>query len=514
MGSPIWRDNLDKNCLYDSIQAHYIAAPEFVGMADPVPRRYGIRRGLADTLSLDIPPPGPPRNRGTTAGRVVGGAAGWIAQIGKPHFLAPMKSAIAVFIGDWGADADIEPLRRAITAAFAAADLAGRTPEQLAGYLDQIDSIANAIRTLQGDKPGRLIAQGFKLGPPPFLLPTASVGEIRTTISRAIIDFFAGRFAEDDPRAPRAPPPRMLLGGPTGAGKAEELGSRLAPQIVFDRDARRRAHRVIVMVPAHRLGKQLAERYRAMAEKAGRGSVTVEVYEGRGDPFDEGEPPRRDYLCEDLPSVKLAIQAAAEISPAVCGSTKKNRKRCRYRDNCAYFQQFDRCGKADILLVAHNFVFTPLPEPLLRNINSVIIEEDFTSHGTGTVGLPLDTFSDALLSKYPVLHTKKNGGQPDIEATAELRQLFAKSTVSSPGYSVGLTHLRRLPRPGSPGRSAHKPASCHGSAGSPTGWPPACRSPRVAPARRHAATTLPCRRSLPACTRWPRLYPTKRRLVR
>jgi hypothetical protein len=265
----------------------------------------------------------------------------------------------------------------------------------------------------------QLAAEGVTVCKPPFVLPTASVAEIRTSMSRAITRFFARRFTGGDP-------PRVLLGGSTGTGKSEELGMRLPDQIVVDR-AHRRPHRVIVAVPAHRLGKQLAERYRAMAANRSA-SVSVEVYEGRGDPFDDGEPTRRDYLCEDLLAVKLAIQAGAQVNSAVCGSLKKDEERCRFRENCGYFQQFARCGNADILLVAHNFIFEPLPQPLLGNVGAVIVEEDFTAHGTGTVTLPLDTFSPEMLAKYPVLYTRKNQplGKPDNAATEQLRALFAK----------------------------------------------------------------------------------------
>jgi hypothetical protein len=148
-------------CLYHPSQPHFVVAPRFIGMSDPLAgRRFGIREGLEQAVSLVIPPPHyrPPRAPVPTAYHGPGGgAAGWLAQIGKPHFLEPMKSAIACFIGDYGVDADLEPLRAAIEKAFNNAGPGGRDQETLDRYLDQVDSIADACRDYQGDVPGRLV---------------------------------------------------------------------------------------------------------------------------------------------------------------------------------------------------------------------------------------------------------------------------------------------------------------------------------------------------------------------
>ncbi|MBO0735434.1 MAG: hypothetical protein J2P48_02530 [Alphaproteobacteria bacterium] len=89
----------------------------------------------------------------------------------------------------------------------------------------------------------------------------------------------------------------------------------------------------------------------------------------------------------------------------------------------------------------HPLIFAPLLKPLLGNVNAEIVEEDFTSHGTGTVGLPLDTFREALLAKYPVLYTEKNTprGKPDIERQRGCTSCSPKSTVSSPGWLTDST---------------------------------------------------------------------------
>ena len=48
--------------LFSAVQAHYVAAPDFVApLPDPLPRRCGLRQGLDDSVSLIIPPPHPKR---------------------------------------------------------------------------------------------------------------------------------------------------------------------------------------------------------------------------------------------------------------------------------------------------------------------------------------------------------------------------------------------------------------------------------------------------------------------
>jgi len=407
------------------------------------------RAGLDNTLSLVLPPPGylpspPPGVK--EIGGPSSGADYWIAQIGGPlGFLEPMKKAIAAYIGDWGAEVDIEPLREKITQAFKAAEAGERSPETLARYLAQIDSIANAIRALQGGTPGRLVrdpAPGLKRVDPPFPLPTGTRAEVHAAISTGIDDFFNFPLRWGDNR-----PRRVLLGGLTGSGKSEALGKKLPHQIAVwrakNREAKRRKapaqpHRVIVAVETHHLGAQIAERYRAIIAAAGlAGKITVAVFEGRGDPFPSDDIPNREYLCKNLKEVGLAILAKADVASTVCGNsgrggygvdpTEADVPRCPFRDECGYFDQIADCADADIVIVAHNFVFQSLPKAILHDLACVIIEEDFTEHGFGTVELPVVTFYDTALEKHPVLIRRgKLKGHPDHARTAELDGLFSK----------------------------------------------------------------------------------------
>jgi hypothetical protein len=155
--------------LYHPIQAIYTAAPLFQNMTDPLPRRCGVRDGLDDEACLIIPPadkkhPDQISGEGYEPGH---GVAAYLAQIGKPHFREPLRSAIASYIAIYGAAADTEPVKRAIRKAFSAVDPDWAQNDTLCRYGsdDHLDDIIAAIRAFQGDKPG----QGWTQPPPEYL---------------------------------------------------------------------------------------------------------------------------------------------------------------------------------------------------------------------------------------------------------------------------------------------------------------------------------------------------------
>jgi hypothetical protein len=180
--------------LFDAIQAHYLAAPRFFGMADPLPRRHGIRLGLEDTVSLVIPPPADVKHptepgEGYAPGR---GVAAYLAMIGKPDFREPIKKAIASCIGTYGAAVDCTKLKKEIRQAIDAADPDGRDQETLDRYKsdDHLDSIIDAIRAFQGDRPGRGLMPG---APPEFdVIPPLSEPEKERPDRRPIVRLVEG----------------------------------------------------------------------------------------------------------------------------------------------------------------------------------------------------------------------------------------------------------------------------------------------------------------------------------
>ena len=96
-----------------TVQPLYTAAPLFPGMSDPLPRRYGTRRGLDDEAVLVIPP-ADPKNPELVSGEGYEpglGAAAYLAKIGGGEgFRQPILSAIASHFAIYGSNADVQPL--------------------------------------------------------------------------------------------------------------------------------------------------------------------------------------------------------------------------------------------------------------------------------------------------------------------------------------------------------------------------------------------------------------------
>src|SRR5262249_40656306 len=94
---------------FNPVQIHYVAAPAFVGMQDPLSRRTGLRIGLEDAVSILIPPPDPKRPDEPDPGGYAPGAgvAAHLAEIGGPKgFRDPIKSAIGSYVAIYGSRAD------------------------------------------------------------------------------------------------------------------------------------------------------------------------------------------------------------------------------------------------------------------------------------------------------------------------------------------------------------------------------------------------------------------------
>ena len=216
----------------------------------------------------------------------------------------------------------------------------------------------------------------------------------------------------------------------------------------------KRPHRIVYPVPMHRLGRQIIDRF---AERFRAAGIATAVYEGRGVSHREREggppPDGRPPMCRNPVEVQLALNACADITKTVCGTLKKDGGKkdrgplCRYRDDCRYWTQLDECAKADVLFLAHNFVFekvTDHTKQIFANVGTIIIDEDPSAHGDGTASLVMSDFSDHALDQYPVLHTEGDlAGKPDPAKTAELQR-----------HLVSITYVLDQRQQGVPAREA------------------------------------------------------------
>jgi hypothetical protein len=184
--------------LYHAIQAHYTCAPVFEdGMADPLPRRTGVRRGLEDEVSLIIPPADPKRPElASDEGYAPGlGVEAYLAEIGGGRgFREPIKSAVASFIAIYGSQADATELKKAIRQAIDKVDPGGRDEGTIERYRsdEHLNSLIDAIRQIHGSRPGK----GWTQPPPDYLdePPPAEAEPEPVPVIRPIVQYPAGQL--------------------------------------------------------------------------------------------------------------------------------------------------------------------------------------------------------------------------------------------------------------------------------------------------------------------------------
>jgi hypothetical protein len=186
--------------VYRAVQPHYIAAPLFVGMPDPLPVRYGVWKGLDDELELIIPPADAkdPEKTAATGYEPGEGVEHFLAQIGGPQgFRWPMFQAISSWIAIYGSNADLPPLYNRIrenldeTAPNWRDDPGGRR------YIDDdhFNRMADWIRQQHGDQPPK----GFIPPVPPHLdePPPADPSDQPTILDmRPVIHTGGGRLPQ------------------------------------------------------------------------------------------------------------------------------------------------------------------------------------------------------------------------------------------------------------------------------------------------------------------------------
>jgi hypothetical protein len=120
--------------LYRAVQPHYVAAPIFENLIDPLPRRHGVRVGLDTAISLLIPEASAQDPYVVGAGYVGLGVAGHVAEIGGERgFRGPMLSAIAAYFSG-NPEADPEPIKARVREAINRADPGGRSAADIDRY--------------------------------------------------------------------------------------------------------------------------------------------------------------------------------------------------------------------------------------------------------------------------------------------------------------------------------------------------------------------------------------------
>lgn len=190
--------------LFQCVQAHYTAAPEFDGLDDPFPTRSGLRKKACDEVRLNLPQPAKPGPRTrvgsrkaafTTANARSGAGFDFCLSLIGDHpggegFHGPTVSAAASYVSEHGAEGtDVEHLygllRDAVLSAYADPmhhDAA--TVEQRASREHIMPMIESALAKF-GDVPrARRKARLIEGAPPHFNGNVVSVEEAQTLLQK------------------------------------------------------------------------------------------------------------------------------------------------------------------------------------------------------------------------------------------------------------------------------------------------------------------------------------------
>jgi hypothetical protein len=261
-----------------------------------------------------------------------------------------------------------------------------------------------------------LALDGMTIEMPPFAAPTAPVSEVRHHLQQPLKKYLGQRFRD-------GALPALLLTCESGSGKTEVAVSWLPTTIRSDK-ALKRAHRVVYFVPRHDLAAEIKRRIEEADrldddgnERPAADRLKVATFQGRRD----GEENEQGN-CDNYPAVKGARAAGAPVAKAACVNGKEH---CPVWEACqhgtGFFAQFEPAAAADVLIVAHNYLFEGLPKQLVAGVSLVVIDEDFTAHGDNTVEISR-TVLDFAEPNTPV----RSNGEPDDAKTVELEQLYRR----------------------------------------------------------------------------------------
>ncbi len=301
----IWlADSPVDHSIFAPAQPIYTAAPIFEGMPDPVPFRSGTRTGYSDEVAVPaIERPQRASTSGTSSAGNAGGmgGGGYAAHRGRigdgplrNGFLAPIKSAVAAWIGEAGAGADTAWLRADLEQAIREAPRdPGKHPDDyVENRVADLDPLIAAIRGFQAEKE----AAAAEPCEPTYPAPLGSVAEAREVICRG--DGSVRRCRAGMGAAGRAM--RTTTESPTAAaGACAQRRDRHRQDAGMARARRPAADRGRQAAGARRAAAQAGRRDRARPGRGRHHRARLPRARGRSIPTH-----RARQMCRDLARVK------------------------------------------------------------------------------------------------------------------------------------------------------------------------------------------------------------------
>ena len=250
--------------LFNAVQVIYTAAPTFVRMTDPCPRRVGFRRGHSDAVEV----PEITRPERQAAGAATGdfepglGYAGYRALIGRPNYNTPLKGCVGAFFRKHGGSADAEPLRVDLEAAIRE-NRDGRDPAYIETRVRDLGGLIENIRQRQAkdeQERGEKAEEAETPISPSFPMPTATAQEAADASEAAIKAFFQGVRAG---YPADSPPPQIGVAGEMASGKTRSTTLHGITEVV----AGMPDGRIAIFLPGHIQTGDVARRFEDAADK-------------------------------------------------------------------------------------------------------------------------------------------------------------------------------------------------------------------------------------------------------
>ena len=409
---------------FSAAQPHFVADPIIEGGYDPLPRRTGWRRGLEPAVTLpELVPEAPrPRPAGAGAKPAPGGVGDALATLGhgegREGFHAPLRAATLRYARDVARgrqDRDDDALMQALRAAIRAA------PCRPGGDVEHPYCEPHYLKSLIDGAFALLAGQAeIRTMQPRHQPPAGTVEDARRGMAQAVGGFLdrALRWhALDEQDRAATPPEHAACTDAVGTGKSHLTYAAL-PGFIARAKAAGLPHRVLILAPHHRLNNEAVQAVRALHPSVAvlRGREADQP--GTGDPADD-VPSQK--MCQNLPAVRDAVAALANVEATACGSAEDGARCCPWRkpgpDQCAFQRQKPDVTAADIVLATHQALFHQTAREARDGIGLVVADESWWQAGlVPGRAVDLDAFAREPL-RHPVL--ERDAGTDSTKRTHE-----------------------------------------------------------------------------------------------
>ena len=398
---------------FSAAQPHFIADPVIEGGYDPLPRRTGWRQGLEPAVALPalVPQATRPRAAGTGATGRIGSVMDALALLGDGEggegFHAPLRAATLRYARECSryGDRDDAAIKAKLLQAMQEAPRKaerGRLEVYDDAYLQRL--IDGAFALLAGDAE----IQGMC---PHHQVAVDTLEQARAALGEHIDGFFdrALRWgALNETERTKSLPEHAALVVGVGTGKTTATLAAL-PAFIAAAKAAGQPHRVVWLVPTHKLGNETLEAMLQLGISAAVMRGRDAAVPGTGDPENDVSAER---MCLNLDAVEDALNIHARVERDVCGSGKKDAPCCPWRKGdfqCAFQRQKSPVSRADVVIVAHQSMFYDLAKEVAGSLGAAVVDESWWQAGlVPHREVNMEGFADEPLA-HPVLEKERVG---------------------------------------------------------------------------------------------------------